>query len=112
MRLGGWVRLGIVASVLWVLGFGYSMYEYNSEQARTTAQSVLAICEINKEESKRPADYDCNKKYDAAVSDRMTQASKAFLLFTAISLAFFWGFAYLIVFVWRWVAKGFKRDPQ
>ena len=112
MRLNGWVRIGIVASVLWVLGAGFYFYSETVDQAVVSGNFNRSVCETEKKEGKHPADYNCYKAFTVASDKHMAEARPYVALLTLIPLAFFWGFAYLIVFVWRWVAKGFKRDPQ
>ena len=104
MRLNGWQRLGIVASVVWILGAGfYTANAVSDREAQTAADSTVA-CEdahrdvLNPECNERGIDYLNATKNDARIE-------AALVAFVPVLLG--WGFAYLALFVARWVRRGF-----
>ena len=111
MRLNGWVRLGIVASVLWAVG-AY-LYQNNAVNERASraydhwAKQCMAV-----ERLKNSDKQDFEKCY-AMGEEMMMLAFKeakgeaAALALIPIPLA--WLFGWLIVVIWRWVAKGFQK---
>ena len=126
-RLSGWKRIGIIVSVLWILGAG--IYIYNqmmdgqlrkdrlicnewAEAARikpTPSTSTADLHAHNLEyESRRDACYNMQFPYDLPTARKVALEASAF--FTFVSLALGWGFVYLILFLVNWVKRGFTQS--
>jgi hypothetical protein len=104
MKLSGWKRIGIIASVVWILCAG--IYTFNSvrenitkyarEQSKYCSMEVLLSGECNK----READYIAAAAYQPIVA-------AGFVALVPVPLG--WGFTYLVLFVVRWVKRGFTQ---
>jgi hypothetical protein len=75
MKLNGWKRIGIIASVVWILGAGVYTYDSEMDRANDYITSTFLNCESN-----------------------WVGAGDA------------WGFAYLVLFIVRWVKRGFVQS--
>jgi hypothetical protein len=84
-RLGGWTRIGIVASVLWALGAGGAAF-----YAQWKAVSGCPSCPFN------------------SLSGCLTVAALA----AFVPLLFFWLLAWVIRATYRWVRRGFGVPPS
>lgn len=110
MRLNGWVRLGIVASVLWALVMSWVMLDYANDMGAASGNFARNMCQLDNEQN--GTSVDCGDKWmEAFLSERNYQLWGIPLVALA-PLPFFWLFAWLIIIVCRWVARGFKREPQ
>jgi hypothetical protein len=133
--LSGWKRIGIILSVVWILGAGIYLYNANvndrlseamqicSEQV--AADDLLQIYPADKHlTQKQKVDRDlqqlisrqtqreeCYRKQIARDPTPRKAALRTSVILTFSSLALGWGFVYLIVFLVNWVKRGFVR-PQ
>jgi hypothetical protein len=101
----GWKRLGIIVSVAWILGAGiYTLITTNDADIETASGLTLS-CEAaqngrgSAECDKRSTDY----LAEVGPSEQIKAALVAF-----VPVPFGWGFAYLIIFLVRWVKRGFQ----
>ena len=103
-------RIGIILSVIWVLGAG--IHTYTSEVA-TDIQVQGRIVEecINNLADKSGAAWDdgfnrCDQEDDKAFAQDLRNArlDAAIVAFGGVPLG--WGFIYLILFLIRWVKRG------
>lgn len=100
-RLNRWQRLGIVASILWVMGAGFYSLENSAEQAVAFAQAVSNSCH----ETNDP-NVDCAAEFDDAFhsNDSNTWPLAAMVAFLPIPFA--WLFAYVAIWTTRWIRAG------
>lgn len=103
-KLNGWKRIGVIVSVVWILGAGiYTDKVVESSVIENASEQTLS-CEAahnwvgSGECDKRSTDYLANHNYDALT----TAASVAF-----IPVPLGWGFVYLILYLVTWVKRGF-----
>jgi hypothetical protein len=129
-RLSGWKRIGIIASVVWILGAGIFTYRAveKSEWETYSAQSDLLwgkavgeahdkyLSELSHERSDKPSPRfvpdlvvcdDCTLLEEQYFTNhrRVALRVSALVSFTTVALA--WGLAYLILFLVNWVKRGF-----
>jgi hypothetical protein len=125
-RLGGWTRIGIIISVVWILGAG--IYTYNvsmdvqlrrarltcyewADAVRTKPTPGMSTADLHahnlEDESRRDACRNMQFPYDLPTSRKMALGTSA--IFTFVSLALGWGFVYLILFLVAWVKRGFVQ---
>jgi hypothetical protein len=115
-RLNGWQRIGVIASVLWILAAG--SYTYISEFAKVSNPYVplyvqcLSDAHDNRtkdenayQEALRQCQKDLNKSSAWASSEARIVA--AFVALVPVILG--WAVAYLALFLTRWVRRGFAR---
>lgn len=112
MRRKGWVRLGIVLSVLWAIGAG--LYQNNEEVTRLNNffQFAYNVCQQNKDVGLKPKDFDCFKdSWNAAKPFRDPRLGD--VLFMAFApLPVIWLFVFLVILVTRWVRRGFAEETH
>jgi hypothetical protein len=150
-RLGGWKRIGIIASVVWFLGAGIFTYngmeKYQREQfnaqfdllwdkaadkardkylSEHPPEDLTKIYAANKQQTKTTeADQELERLASGTFTPdlvvckdcvllkeqfltnhrRIALEASASVAFTTVALA--WGLAYLILFLVRWVKRGF-----
>lgn len=103
-RLNFWHRLGIVASVLWMLGAGLYSLESTTDQAMKFAQASNNLChEINN------PNVNCSDEFitDLHSYDDMIWPQAAIVALLPIPLV--WLLAYIAVWTSRWVLAGRKE---
>ena len=105
MKINGWQRLGIIASVTWALGAYF--YTFNHEQQAGIELSVAldsGCREAHPEQGKQ-----CDEKMYANVIRNLPAEREDAAIVAFAPIPFAWGFAYLAVFLFRWVRRGFAR---
>jgi hypothetical protein len=121
MRLNGWQRIGVVASVMWVVAGGW--YEFHAiqqrEDAEITARAKAADRRCRETEKMledlniKSAPKDCLGE-DLRTVNRATEAvpsreSRWKVAAVAIlPIPFGWLIAYALIAIGRWIAAGFR----
>jgi hypothetical protein len=115
MKLNGWKRIGIIASVVWILGAGEytcdSEYDHASFSIASThfaCESVLTTDPIAHEKQVER----CDKIADESFASALTNARLAGALVAFVPVPLGWGFTYLVIFLVRWVRRGFTRPSS
>jgi hypothetical protein len=104
MKVSGWKRIGIILSAVWVLGGFVKTFLYlDAEDNRMQAQSLHLCYEYYVPSSTNPQIDTCDKPY--VDNRRFEFESAAAVAVVPVPLA--WGFVYLILFLIRWVKRGF-----
>jgi formylglycine-generating enzyme required for sulfatase activity len=113
-----WKRVGIIASVVWILGAG--VHTYNSEFDRAEEFITSAHVRCDADLLGRTGDAvdtgfkECNKIADDSLALAITNArfDAAVVAFVPIPLG--WGFIYLVLFLVRWISRPppIARTPQ
>lgn len=114
-RLNGWQRIGVIASIVWILA-GW-LYTYNSEFEKTSKQittAYLACRELAPDAQKGATAHEdwlsrCWKETDEswASARHYARIDAALVAFVPVPLG--WGFAYLALVLVRWVRRGFVQ---
>lgn len=105
MKLNGWKRIGIIASVVWIFGAG--AHTYVSENNAKVVASVQ--CETNiglSDAAFQKCITDTNDTYNS----RGLAVEVAWIAFVPVPLI--WAFTYLALFLIRWIRRGFVRESQ
>jgi hypothetical protein len=113
MKLSGWKRIGIIASAVWVVW----SYNHTFDHLESVSSSIAVDREMRCL-SAHPDEFD---KYfplcDAAgeTNGQMQQRQKerhhnevAATAEALVPVPFAWGFVYLVLFLVRWVKRGFS----
>lgn len=108
MRLNGWKRIGIIASVVWILGAG--LYTHGALQESDSKAAVAAALDC---ESYIPKGITSLAECDKRAADYLAGTHSGEWIGTAV-VAFVpvplgWGFVYLVLFLVRWVKRGFAK---
>ncbi|HEV2417183.1 MAG TPA: hypothetical protein VGX94_05230 [Terriglobia bacterium] len=118
MKLNGWKRIGIIASVAWILGAGMYTYESGLDSAVGLGTVMSQSCDQGRDRVERSgSDWErewreCRKNGDEAVSLGVTNAEISAALVAFVPVPLGWGFAYLVLFLMRWVRCGFVRPSD
>lgn len=120
LRLSGWQRLGIVASVLWALGAGLAMRINDASVAQEAYNLAYNTCI----DQKRAQRVDPTTPLGAnIVSGCRNEGRRAHQLFLAnsweavafvalVPIPFGWLLAYMFRGVWRWIKCEFTLDDS
>jgi hypothetical protein len=130
-RLGGWTRIGIIISVVWILGAGIYIYNVAVNRGLSEARQICfewenaaptGIPETEWDREGRPLHLtpdqavardrqieECYKKQIAREPSPRKAALITSAIFTFVPLALGWGFVYLILFLVNWVKRGFMQ---
>jgi hypothetical protein len=110
-KLNGWKRIGIIASVLWILIAGIHTYDSEMDSAEKSIASIHIACDgylagktgdawtIGFNECNREA----NDNLDIAIKGAWLDAT----LIALVPMPLGWAFIYLLLFLMRWVKRGF-----
>jgi len=113
MALNGWKRMGILVSVVWILVAGVAIYKAQIELSsrRIVAAHVACDSHLKGDASFDAGFAECNKLADDSLALALTNArlDGAVVAFVPVPLG--WGFAYLVLFLVRWVKRGFMQRP-
>jgi hypothetical protein len=107
LKLNGWQRIGIIASVLWVIcGFFYTFSVEEKSLGQLNADIHAPCFESAHDDAAWKVCEDAMMKQ--AMSDLHFERTLATVVaFVPIPLA--WGFVYLVLFLVRWIRRGFAR---
>jgi hypothetical protein len=108
MRLGGWQRLGIVVSVIWIAGAAWSQHQTDLDEAMSAAASAKGRCLATNPNDPAKCDAVADVIRELAMSD--DKSSVALLAFGVPAMA--WPTVYVVAAVARWVRVGFRRNSN
>ena len=99
-------RVGVIASVVWILGAGFYTLETRTRDAIRFGSQTTLSCEGFYDPGGPHYSVACDKDgadaMNLAVSEGRLEA--AMIAFIPVPLG--WGFVYLILFLIRWVKRG------
>lgn len=111
MKLNGWKRIGIIASVAWILGAGFRTYTSEIDSASRAVSFTHVTCDANlagKTGDAWTKGFDeCNKQADELLNVDTSNARMDAAGVAIFPVPLGWGLAYLILFLARWVRRGF-----
>ena len=113
LKLNGWKRTGIIASAVWILGAGVHTYDSEIGSASRLIASAHVACDSHLA-AKSGDDYtksfnECNKRADDSLALARTNAGLEAALVAFVPVPLGWVFTYLVLFLVRWVKRGFIR---
>lgn len=106
-KLNGWQRIGVILSILWVLGAAIHERNGQVELAQLKAQLDRNVCNYSS------AIAECSKSLDSKYKEHLALNSNRIVNIAAVSLVpvlLGWLFAWLAIVVSRWVRVGFQGD--
>jgi hypothetical protein len=129
MKINGWKRIGIIASVIWVIGAGMFTLNVLGKKASDSYAFWYGECMKVRDDAAQSARERCSKQLDesacndiydkehpdncAATTPDAYRPEVVSAQWTAaavvgfLPIPFAWGFVYLAVFLVRWVKRGF-----
>ena|ERR1700676_926914 len=111
MKLNGWKRLGIVASTVWILGAGTCTYSAARDADIKFAVETEDACETATGQANFPhfsPARDCHQESIHYINVTLLDAEIGAALMAFIPVPMGWGFVYLILFLVRWITRGFN----
>lgn len=118
MRLNGWQRLGVVASIIWFFVGGFIGNKEALENAAKETSAHVDICvAANKMRLGEYGPYDqvwtpCTRQYEPIFSRNAEGHWWAALIVGLGPIPFAWLLGWAIIAVGRWIARGFRRSPS
>jgi hypothetical protein len=108
MRLNGWHRLGIVASVLYAIGLHiYIVYDRSATYQRLV-QNSISLCYSTGEFQTKDCAAEAVKYWkDYNILPRWQEE----LIVTVAPIVLAWLGVYLVVTIIRWIRRGFAGPP-
>jgi hypothetical protein len=105
MRLNGWQRIGIVASVIWAVGAPIYMDNTAERDAYHRWFSAYDLCRDVPTNEPEVCVQRVSKAHDNVPRYHFTSANGAFVALAPIPLG--WLLAYALVYLMRWIRAGF-----
>jgi len=112
-RINGWKRIGIIASVVWILCAWVETYGSVINSATSLISTVNISCDSHLA-GKIGAAWDaglnaCDKEARDSLDEAITEARLTATVVAFVPVPLGWGFVYLILFLIRWVKRGFVQ---
>jgi len=112
MRLNGWQRIGIVASVIWAIGAPFYLDQAAQQEASAVFSRNYNLCRDNPSNSSDRC-YDQAKRLEKDIVPRYRllppdTANVASVSLVPIVLG--WLLAYALVYLVRWIWAGFAKQ--
>ena len=101
-RLNGWQRIGIICSVLWLLGQAVSIYEGDVRQANLAYSVDFNLCL----ETKAKSGVECGAEAQPNLDRTFDGYWMRVAILGAAPIPFLWLFAYALIGVVQWVRLG------
>ena len=114
-KLNGWKRIGIIASVVWILGAG--LWTYDSDLREASKYIVLAHVQCDADLAGKTGDAytagfnECNERDDGSLALAFTNARLQGAVVGLVPVPLGWALVYLVLFLVNWVKRGFMRTP-
>jgi len=113
VKVNGWKRIGIIASIVWIFGAGLYTYDLEIDSASKAIASTHVACDSNLAGKTGDAwttgFNECDKQANDSLSEANANARLVAALFAFVPVPLGWGFTYLVLFLLRWVKRGFMR---
>ena len=108
MKLNGWQRVGVVLSVLWVIGAASITRRNDIDRAGKAAGLAYHLCVDTPTFREKLYFSVCNKDSQRAWDVSLEGSWPGVVFVSLAPIPIFWGFAYLLLGVWRWIRRGFE----
>jgi hypothetical protein len=112
MRLNGWQRIGIVASVAWAIG----AYVYTNSQQDWASQHANLCFAIERERDVRDDAEarvaECYRKFNRNLPIALAQQRSDAIALALVPVPLGWLLAYGVLWLVRWVRRGFVPKPS
>jgi hypothetical protein len=105
MKINGWKRLGIIASVTWILVAGGVTFTRTQNADIKQQLMMLESCEA----SHHGTAPECDDMLHRGDAEYMRLERETAALVALVPVPIGWAFVYLVLFLTRWVKRGFDR---
>jgi hypothetical protein len=122
MKLNGWKRLGILASVVWIIAAFF--YTFHTERQRdirmyvTAAETGPMACPpsladtMERHDAGLPSPMECMNEIEASIERALPIERKDAAIVALVPVPFAWLGVYLIIFFVKWVRRGFVAGGE
>ena len=114
MKLNGWQRIGIVASVVWVIySYNHTYDDLIYRQSSINVEEELNCMRAHQGDDSAFRICDAVGKDNGGMANRLKEQhddSIAAITEAIIPVPLAWGFVYLTLFLVRWVKRGFAKS--
>jgi hypothetical protein len=111
-RLNGWNRIGLILTIIWLVGF--PLYE-NGKREETRIRLASYSYRTCIEESVKHNDHrDCSRVFEDEYRKMNSSADglKEYFFFSVVIATIAWIIIYLVIYVVWWVIRGFRAEPN
>ncbi len=143
MKINGWKRIGVIASVLWMIGAGLYTLKVTRDADLGTAEFIYRQCvDIRDTTNQDRREYcghqgarapmidsttvfnKCMEEFEAKHPDTCSTRSTDYIVsawrgewieaivIALVPVPFAWGLTYLVLFLVRWVKRGFVAESR
>ena len=113
-KRNGWIRIGIIASVVWIVGAWVHTCSSAIDRASAFIVSTHVACDGSLAGKTGDAwtkgFNECNKQADDSLALAVSNARLEATFVALVPVPLGWGFTYLAHFLVRWVRRGFARS--
>jgi hypothetical protein len=107
IKINGWKRIGIIASVVWMIGAG--LYTHGALQKSDSKVAVAAALDcMSYIPNGITSLAECDKRREAYNAETYSGEWIGAAVVAFVPVPFGWGFTYLILFLVGWVKRGFS----
>jgi hypothetical protein len=112
----GWLRLGVVVSVLWLLGWGfeggYNAGRFNLQSAEKVSEELSSCLQAERAKPLKDRYRDCFEEWRTNFKFRprknLLQEAGSSALISSLFIPFLWLLGAVAISVIRWVRDGFR----
>jgi hypothetical protein len=108
MRLNGWQRIGIVASVIWAIGAPIYLDHSAEQKATEWFGASYELCRNNPSSDPNRCLELASRQYDLVERYSLLSANGAVAALVPVGLG--WLLAYALVYLVRWIRAGFAKQ--
>jgi hypothetical protein len=113
-KLNGWKRIGIIASVLWIPGAWVHTFDSETDRASASIASTQVACDSSLAGKTGDAwtkgFNECDRQADDSLALALANARLEATFVALVPVPLGWGFTYLVLFLVKWVKRGFGRS--
>ena len=113
VKVNGWKRIGIIASVVWIISAWVHTFDSETDSASEAIASAHVACDSNlagKTGDAYTKGFDeCNKRANDSLVEASANARLDAALVAFVPVPLGWGLIYLLLFLVSWVKRGFMR---
>ena len=107
MRLNGWQRIGIVASVIWAIGAPIYLDSAAEQKAGENFSRYYELCRDNTSNDPNRCFELASRQYDLVERYHLLSANGAVAALVPVGLG--WLLAYALVYLVLWIRAGFRH---
>jgi hypothetical protein len=107
MRLNGWQRIGIVASVCWVIGGGLWTMGRITDVATFPSKAELHRCMSDSQSDMKVCEARFDRDFNAAMNAAANHFWQTVAINTLVPIPIAWLIVYGLVGLVRWIKAGF-----